>query len=289
MNPAQPLSIGRRAALANLGAAALGAAWMCKPQASHAGNTKPLRLAVVPQLTALEMSRFWTPVVEALGRTGMDCELVVYPSIASFEKEFLKGTADLAFLNPYHMVMAHKAHGYIPLLRNTRPLEGVLLVRADSPIQRIEQLKNQRISFPAPNAFAASLYIRSVLDKQYRLNIDAHYAQNHSNAIRQVLSGDSQAAGVVKTTLEKESPEVLKELRVIYTTPALPPHPIAAHPRVPQKIRTALVESLKGLAFNPDTQAIMAGIQMPKPIPADYRQDYAFLEKLSIEKYVIVE
>jgi phosphonate transport system substrate-binding protein len=289
MTAAMSHHLGRRAALAGLGAMGLSA--LCLGHANSRAQTagKPLRLAVVPQLTPIEMSRFWTPVVDAMERAGIACELILYPSIASFEPEFLKGTADLVFLNPYHMVMAHKAHGYEPLLHDTRPLEGVLVVREDSQLQRIEQLRLQRISFPAPNAFAASLYIRSVLDKQYHMPIDAHYAQNHRDAIRQVLSGDAQAAGVVKTTLEKESLEVQRQLRIIYTTPPLSPHPLAAHPRVSQRVRSELVSVLLGLASNPTTQALMAGIQMPKPVPANYARDYASLEHLSVEKYVVVE
>lgn len=250
---------------------------------------KTLRLAVVPQLTPIEMSRNWSPLVEALGRAGFPCELVVPPSIASFEPEFLKGRADLAFLNPYHMVMAHKAHRYEPLLHDTRPLEGVLVVKKDFPVHSIAQLKDHRISFPAPNAFAASLYIRSMLERSLGRSYDVHYAGNHRNAIRQVLAGDSAAAGVVKTTLERESAEVRDALRVLYTTPPLSPHPIAAHPRVPKAVREALSATLRQLASDPSTKALMAAIQMPDPLVAHYAKDYAPLERLKIEKFVVLE
>lgn len=248
-----------------------------------------LRLAVVPQLTPLEMTRFWTPIVDALDRNGIPCELVVYPSIAAFEPEFLKGRADLVFLNPYHMVMAYKAHRYVPLLHDARALEGVLVVKQESLVVRMEQLRTHRISFPAPNAFAASLYMRAVLDRQFKLPFETHYAGTHRNAIRQVLAGDSAAAGIVKTTFEKEPPDVQKSLRILYTTPALPPHPLAVHPRVPPAIRDSLVGVLQGLAANPETQALMAAIQMPAPALANYKRDYAPLEKLGVGQYVVSE
>lgn len=283
------VSLARRRWVMAAGTALIGGASASCHEALAVGMPKVLRLAVVPQLTPLEMTRFWTPIVDVLGQHGIACEMMVYPSIAAFEPEFLKGKADLVFLNPYHMVMAYKAHGYVPLLRDSRPLEGVLVVKNDSPVHTLEQLKDHRISFPAPNSFAASLYIRSVLDRQYRLPFEAHYAGSHRNAVRQVLVGDSVAAGVVKTTLEKEPPEVRQNLRVIYTTPAVPPHPLAAHPRVPVSVRAALVETLAVLAANADTQPLMAAIQMPHPVPANYKQDYAVLEKLKIEKFVQVE
>lgn len=262
---------------------------LAAPRVRAAAGQRVLRLAVVPQLTPVEMMRHWTPVVDALGRRGLPCELVVYPSIAVFEPEFLKGRADLVFLNPYHMVMAHKAQGYVPLLHDARPLEGVLVVRQDGPVTRMEQLRDHRISFPAPNAFAASLYLRSVLERQYRLPFETHYAGNHRNAIRQVLSGDAAAAGAVRTTLEKEPQDLQANLRVLYTTPPLTPHALAVHPRVPMPLRLNIVEAILDMAANPDTKALLEATQMPHPVTASYRRDYAALERMSIEKYVVTE
>lgn len=286
---AYPLpDLQRRAVLNVLGTAA-AASILSLPRAQAATANPVLRLAVVPQLTPVEITRSWTPVVDALGRSGIPCELVVYASIAAFEPEFLKGRADLVFLNPYHMVMAHKLHRYVPLLHDARPLEGVLVVKRDSPALRVEHLRDHRISFPAPNAFAASLYLRSVLDRKYRLPFETHYAGNHRNAIRQVLAGDSAAAGVVKTTLEKEPQDVQNSLRVLYTTPALTPHALAVHPRVPAGLRNSVVESLLDMAANPATRALLDATQIPQPVVANYKRDYAALEKLRIEKYVLAE
>lgn len=252
-------------------------------------STRFWRLGVVPQLTPLETTQRWAPVVQEINQAGVPCELVVFPSIALFETAFLRGEVDFGFMNPYHMVMARRTHRYEPLLRDRRPLEGVLLVKEDSPIDRLEQLGGVRISFPSPNAFAASLYIRSVLERQFKVAFQAHYASTHRNALRQVLAGDSAAAGVVKTTLEQEHLEVRNQLRVIYTTPALAPHPLAAHPRVPLAVRTALIETLVNMAQKPATQPLMAGIQMPNPVRADYIAEYAPLERLDIEKFIVTE
>jgi phosphonate transport system substrate-binding protein len=247
------------------------------------------RLGVVPQLTPLETTQRWAPVTQVLGQAGIPCQLVVFSSIALFEAAFLKGDLDFAYLNPYHMVMARRAQRYEALLRDRRPLEGVVLVRRDSPVEKPEQLGGARISFPSPNAFAASLYIRAALERQYKVAFQTHYAGTHRNAVRQVLAGDSVAACAVKTTLEQEPPEVRNQLRVIYTTPALAPHPLAAHPRIPQGIRNTLVEALTSLAQTSATQPLMAGIQMPNPIRADYTAEYAPLERLGIEKFIVNE
>ncbi len=247
------------------------------------------RLGVIPQLTPLETTQRWMPVVQALSQAGVPCELAVFSSIALFEAACFTGELDFAFMNPHHMVMTQRSQRYEPLLRDKRPLEGVLLVRNDSPIDRPEQLRGARVSFPSPNAFAASLYIRAALEQQFKVAFQAHYAGTHRNALRQVLAGDSAAAGIIKTTLEQESPEVRTSLRVIHTTPELSPHPLAAHSRVPQGVRGALIEALTRLAQAPATQSLMAAIQMPNPIRADYTADYAPLERLNLKKFIVIE
>lgn len=283
-------SQSRRDLLASLGLAtvslAAGRQVGAAEEAPGARRTRPLRLAVVPQLTPVEMYRNWQPIVEALGRQGLNCELVIHPSIAAFEREFEQGAADLLYLNPYHMVMAHNAHGYQPLLRDRRPLEGLLLVPRESPARTLVDLRGQRISFPAPNALGASLYIRAVLARQ-GVAFEAHYAGNHRNAIRQVLAGDSAAAGLVRSTYELESEQVRQELRVLYATPAIASHPLAAHPRMPVNLRTRLATTLLALARDPRTHPLMQALQMPEPVAADYEADYAPLGRLGLEKFVV--
>jgi len=247
------------------------------------------RLAVVPQLTPVEMYNAWTPVVEALAQADVPCELVIHPSIARFEQEFRNGAADIVFLNPYHMVMAHQAHRYAPLLHDAKPLEGVLVVRQDAPYTTLAQLRDQRIAFPAPNALAASLYIRAVLEREHHVRHETWYAMNHRNAIRQVLAGDAAAAGVVRTTLALEPESVRQSLRVLYTTPALAPHPLAVHPRVPGAVRQRLREALLAMAADPARKPLLRAIQMPDPVPADYERDYAGLNRLGLSRYVVNE
>ncbi|MFZ2739716.1 MAG: phosphate/phosphite/phosphonate ABC transporter substrate-binding protein [Burkholderiaceae bacterium] len=288
-NTATPFSIQRRrlgVGVASVLALPLLTQVATRAAASSHQPAKVLRLAVVPQLTPVELSKAWSPIVQALAQIGIACELTVHPSIEEFETEFMQGKADIVYLNPYHMVMAKRAHRYEPLVRDKRPLQGVLLVKNEGPIKTIEQLKGQRISFPAPNAFAASLYVRAILERQYRLTYEPHYAFTHRNAVRQVLAGDSAAAGIVKTTFEGEPPEVRQALRVIYSTPEVPPHPIAVHPRISADVRKKISDLLLDMAKDPVRKPLMQGILMPDPLRARYEQDYEPLEQLKIESFV---
>lgn len=248
-------------------------------------------LAVVPQFTTSEIHRNWTPIVEKLSRaTGRHFEIRIYPSIPKFEAAFLNGEIDLAFMNPYHAVMAKQAQGYIPLVRDgANLLSGILVVRRDSPIKSIKELNGKELVFPAPNAFGASLYMRALLAEQEKISITPHYIKTHSNVYRHVIMGEAAAGGGVNNTLKREPPEVQAQLRVLFETPGVPSHPLVAHPRVQEGVRQAVTNTLLEMGNDPVGQKLLAEMQIPKPVKADYARDYQALEKLKLEKYVVIE
>ncbi len=244
-------------------------------------------VAVVPQFPAEEIFRNWTPVLKEVSRlTGLDLKLKTYASIPAFETAFLNGEPDVAYMNPYHAVMAKKAVGYTPILRDdaTR-LTGILVVRKDSPITRVEQLDGVTLAFAAPNAFP-SLYIRALLTNEYKINFKSEYVTTASNVFRHIITDRVPAGGAVRKTLAEETPELQAQLRVLYETPGVAPHPIATHPRVPVQVREALQQAFLKLGANPAFAEQLKAINITKPVKSDFK-DYAPLEKLGLEKFVI--
>ena len=256
-----------------------------------AQEKKVYSLAVVPQFTPSEVHRNWSPIVEKLSRaTGRQIEIKIYPSIPKFETAFLNGEIDLVFMNPYHAVMAKRAQGYIPLLRDdANRLIGILLVQHDSPLKSIKELNGKELVFPAPNSFAASLYMRALLAEQEKISITPRYLKTHSNVYRHVIMGEAVAGGGVNNTLKREPPEVQAQLRVLFETPGVPSHPLVAHPRMPEGLRQSVTNTLLEMQNDPAGQKLLADIQMPKPVRADYAKDYQPLEKLALEKYLVIE
>jgi len=253
--------------------------------ASDAGE---YTVAVVPQFRAEEIHRAWTPVLQRIkAETGIELRLSVFASIPNFEASVLAGGSDFAYMNPYHQVMARRAQGYIPLVRDATPLSGILMVREDSPISSVKELDGREVAFPAPNAFGASLWIRALLAEHENIRIVPAYVQTHSNAYRHVASGRAAAAGGIAATLAEEPAELRAVLRPLLETPGVAPHPLSAHPRVPEKVRKAVSQSLLNLARTAEGKALLKEIPMPDPVRADYAKDYQPLEKYGLEKYVV--
>lgn len=255
-------------------------------QTASAADT--LTLGIVPQFPALEIHRAWTPIAQAMEEVlAKPVQLKIYSSIPSFERDVIAGGPDIVYLNPYHMVMARRAQKYRPVVRdNAQLLSGILVVQADSPIKSLTDLAGQKIAFPAPNAFGASLLIRAFLSESYGVRFEPSYVQTHSNAYRNVARGEAAAAGGIFATLKREPEDLRQRLRVLYSSPQFAPHPIAVHPRTTLQQQTALTQLFLRLATTGDGRRMLSEIAISEPISADYQRDYSSLEKLGLERYI---
>jgi phosphonate transport system substrate-binding protein len=105
-------------------------------------------LAVVPSAPPVATHAAWIPFAEALSKeTALDFTLKVYEKMSDFEADFERGAPDFIFASPTQTVLARKAQGYIPLVRSSKLLSGVLFVRRDSPYQTVKDLEGKEIAF----------------------------------------------------------------------------------------------------------------------------------------------
>lgn len=257
---------------------------------SHSRADVELTVAIVPQFPPDQIYSTWTPVLDEIAKmTGLRLVLKPYSTIPDFELAFRKGAFDVAYMNPYHAVMAMKAAGYIPIVRDGHEdLTGILVVRKGSPIKTLADLKGASIAFPSPNAFGASLYMRALLSEEAGLEFFPVYRTTHSNVYRHVIAGRAAAGGGVRRTIEREPPEVREQLRVLYETPPAKPHPVVVHPRVPEKTRKALQGAFLALGQRQEARPLLAAILLQEPVRASYA-DYAPLEKLGLERFVVLK
>lgn len=245
---------------------------------------------VVPQFEPEYIYSAWNPVLKEISKIlNIQLELKIYKTIPEFEKAFLAGEFDFAYMNPYHAVMAKKAQGYIPLIRDRTPLKGIIVIKKDAPFSSITDLDGAVIAFPAPNAFAASLYMRALLTEKYKIRFTPKYVKTHDNVYRHVLLGLAQAGGGVNNTFLRQPPEVRENLRILFETPPSAPHPIVAHPRVPSSLQKNFVRVFLDLSKEKRWADNFHRMQIPDPLPADYGRDYLPLEKLNIEKYLVLD
>jgi phosphonate transport system substrate-binding protein len=252
-------------------------------------TTKVYTFDVVPQFTATKIYTTWSPLLQRVGQeAGLCFELRVSATIPEFEQKLLKGEPEFVFLNPYHAVLANQKKKYQPLLADSEDLlTGILVVRADSPIKSLDELKGKNILFPAPNSFAASLLIRAELAKK-KIDIHPVFVKTHSNVYRSVIGKDAVAGGGVNNTLDNEASEVRQQLRVLYETTAYTPHPVATHPSVTAAVRERFFKAMLKLTQDEEGRKLLNGINLSKPQAVTYAKHYKPLESLQLEKFLVL-
>ena len=247
-----------------------------------------ITFAVEPQFGAETIFETWGPVLHEVGaRAGVKLRLETYRSIPEFERSLRRGAPDLAYVNPYHALLANRVQGYAPFLRDeSRPLRGILVVRADSKARSVRDLDGEDIAFAAPNAFPASLYVRALLREKEGIRFQPRYVSTHANAYRHVILGKAAAGGGIEQTLEFEPPEVRSQLRILYTAPPTPSQPVVAHPRLAKGLVDGIALAFHAVASQPEHGKLLTRIQFGAPRATDLRE-YLPLQKLRLDPYVV--
>ena len=192
------------------------------------------------------MVRLWGPVLARISQeSGVKLKFRTAKDIPTFESELLNGAYDFSYMNPYHYVIFSQHPKYKAFAKaKDKRIQGIIVVREDSPIESLEELHEQQVAFPSPAAFAATLLPYAHMCAQdifYRPS----YVKSHDSVYRAVANGVFIAGGGVQRTLNSMDPEIREQLKVFWKSEKFTPHAFASHPRVPdkeiQKVRAAML------------------------------------------------
>ncbi|GAP00491.1 phosphate/phosphite/phosphonate ABC transporter substrate-binding protein [Fructobacillus ficulneus] len=152
---------------------------------------------------------------------------------------------DMGFLPPDGYVAANKQYGAKVILQSTRlgmkddntgantdklvnNYKSMILVKADSPIKSIKDLKGKKIAVQGATSSAGYIYPAVELYKK-GVNVvkDDTLVQvkGHDQGVMSVLNGDTDAAFVfddARNIVKKDQPNVFKDTRVLYYTKGIP-------------------------------------------------------------------
>jgi phosphonate transport system substrate-binding protein len=230
--------------------------WLPEVRSETTGRT--FTFGVVPQQSASEIARLWTPILAYLSeKTGIRLHLETAKDIATFEQRLMAEEYDFAYSNPLTYVARHHAHGYEAFAKERdRTLVGILVVRKDSRYQSLADLAGTDLAFPAEAAAAASVIPRAHLDKS-RIAFTPHYVGSHDSVFLTVAKGLYAAGGGVTKTFDLLQPAVRDQLRVLWTTPGYPPHPFIARRGVPADAIARLQAAMVAADADPAGQAAL--------------------------------
>jgi phosphonate transport system substrate-binding protein len=235
--------------------------------AAAPGNT--LTFGIVPQQSAGTLARLWTPLLENLSATtGYQITFKTAPDIPEFERRLAAGMYDLAYMNPYHYTTFHQQPGYRAFARaKDKKLQGIIVVRADSPHQQLADLAGQTLAFPSPAAFAASIVTRANLQNQ-STPFEAKYVSSHDSVYRSVARGLYPAGGGVMRTFNNIEEDIRKQLRILWISPGYTPHAFAAHPRLDSSVVDTIQAAMVQLDQTVAGRTLLGNLKLKGITPA---------------------
>jgi len=193
---------------------------------------------VVPQESPLKLSQNWLKITTYLSKvTGENVIFKTENSIPLFEKKLYAGEYDIAYMNPYHFVIANKTKSYVAIARANNLINGII-VSKEKELNK-DNLKGKTFLFPAPNAFAATLLIKFEFKKKLGFNIDKEanvlYVNSHDSVYKGVARDIGHFGSGINRTYNNFKDEDKQQLNVVYKTDSYPSHPIAYNPKVSKK------------------------------------------------------
>lgn len=170
------------------------------------------------------------------GALGRPVRLVIASTYDEQIEMIATGRADFAYIGPTPYVRA-RDRGRIAILAGEAEggqafYQSALVVRTDSPYQKVSDLAGKRVAFGAEISMSSAVAPKLILAQAGVRRADlaeiAHL-DRHERVALSVLHGDFDAGGL---RLDIAKAYLARGLRVLATSQPLPPHVVAASPRV---------------------------------------------------------
>ena len=199
----------------------IAAAALCGARAGAADG--PYEFGVMPYLPLAKIQQLYEPIAADFeAKLGRPVWLSSKPDYSLFQGALSKEIYDIAFVQPFHYVEAYDKHGYLPLARRSQPLRALIVVRPDSPLRTIKDLKGKIVANPPMDSMVA--YLTSMALQEAGINpgtgVTRDYGKNQFSCMQSVLIRVADACGTAEQALMhfEEEKQMKTRFRILHTT-----------------------------------------------------------------------
>lgn len=249
--------------------------------------------AVHPLHNPARLFEIYGPLIDHLNRNIPDAtfRLEASRNYEEFDRKLYARQFDFALPNPYQTLNSLK-HGYhvIAKMGDDAKFTGIILVRRDSGIKQVSDLKGKKVSYPARTALAATMmpqYYLHTHGLDVNRDIENLYVGSQESSIMNVYLGNVTAGATWPLPWEafqKEQPEKARELELKWETAPLINNGVVARDDVPEDMARQVAQLLATLHTDKEGKAILARMPLSRFELADdkrYRVIEDFLRKFS--------
>lgn len=238
-----------------------------------AGN--PIKMAFVPSQDSQKVLASGEPIGAALKEiTGLTFQVSVPTSFSAVIEAMGASQVDVGWLNPFGYVLARDKYGVNVILATVRQgsksYRAQIIVRADSGITSIDQLRGKKFAFADPVSSSGFLYPTALfLSKGYDPKTffsEVVFAGGHDKVVIAVYNkqvdggstfGDSVDGGPptdARTLVQRTLPDVLQQVKPIATTERIPNDTVSVRKDLPAPLTKLITDGLLYLQTTPEGQ-----------------------------------
>ncbi len=193
-------------------------------------NEKVYIFGIHPLHNPKRLFEVYQPLVDYINSNLKDAKLKLEASrnYGAFEEKLYNGHFHFALPNPYQSVISiKKGYEVFGKMGDDENFRGIILIRKDSNIKEISDLKGKTLSYPAPTALAATMMPQWYLHTHgidVNKDITNLYVGSQESSIMNVYLKNSDASATWPPPWEafiKERPEIAKEVEVKWQTKPL--------------------------------------------------------------------
>jgi phosphonate transport system substrate-binding protein len=192
-----------------------------------------------------------------------------------FDRKLYGRGFHFALPNPYQTVRAID-FGYLVFgkMADDDNFRGIILVRRDSGIEKVTDLKGKTVSYPAPTALAATMmpqYYLQTHGLDVNRDIRNVYVGSQESSILNVYHGFVAAGATWPTpwlAFQEQYPDKAKELEVKWLTGPLPNNGLIVRDDVPKDVADKVAALLFSLQDSEEGRKLLAPVPLSRFEPA---------------------
>ncbi len=213
------------------------------------------------------------PMMDYLSKhiDGATFKLEASRNYAAYDKKLYARHFDFSLPNPFQTMNAiDKGYRVFGKMGDDENFRGIILVRKDSGITSVRDLKGKAVSYPAPTALAATMmpqYYIQTHGVDVMTELDNRYVGSQESSIMNVFLGETIAGSTWPppwNALRKERPELDQQLQVIWETEPLINNGLVALDTIPENIVKQVQTLLTGLHQHGEGKKILSRMELSR-------------------------
>ncbi|MBU0482447.1 MAG: phosphate/phosphite/phosphonate ABC transporter substrate-binding protein [Proteobacteria bacterium] len=269
------------------------------PAYAQAGEPR-LLIGLIPEMNIFKQKQRFSLLGEYLSKkTGIPVEFTILSRYGNIIESFTEEKMDGAFFGSFTGALAIQKLGVVPLARpvnldNTSTYHGYILVRKDSGIKSVADMRGKRMAFVEKATTAGYIFPLAFLRGNGIVDIDGFFGEtfftgSHDAAVIAVLDRKADV-GAAKNTIydrvKKENPRLDLELEIIARSPTVPSNGLCVRSTLDAGLQKKLKEALLELGQAPEDQAVLVkfgALRFIETTTEDYRPVFEMASKAGID------